>query len=79
MPVSTREPEARGPVFVLPSKIRSPAYNYDLKTIFFYMFTKNELTDLIWTKSLKITFLVERTHWESWVEFCERVWEFCRL
>ena len=34
MPVSTREPEARGPVFVLPSKIRSPAYNYDLKTIF---------------------------------------------
>ena len=35
MPVSTREPEARGPVsvFVLPSKIRSPAYNYDLKTI----------------------------------------------
>ena len=35
MPVSTREQEARGPVsvFVLPSKIRSPAYNYDLKTI----------------------------------------------
>jgi len=35
VPVSTREPEASGlvSVFVLPSKIRSPAYNYDLKTI----------------------------------------------
>jgi len=35
MPVSKRGPEARGPVsvFVLPSKIRSTAYNYDLKTI----------------------------------------------
>jgi len=35
MPVSTREPEAMGPVsaFVLSSKTRSPAYNHDLKTI----------------------------------------------
>jgi len=35
MPVLTRKPEARGPVsvFVLPSKFRSPAYNYELKTI----------------------------------------------
>jgi len=40
------------------------------------MFTKNELTDLIWTKLLKIMFLVERTHWESWAEFCERFENF---
>jgi len=35
MPVSTREPEPRGlgSVFWPPSKIRSPAYNHDLKTI----------------------------------------------
>jgi len=29
------------------------------------MFTKNDLTDLIWTKLLKIMFLVERTHWDT--------------
>jgi len=37
MQVSTREPDARGPVsvFVPPDEIslRSPAYNHDLKTI----------------------------------------------
>jgi len=26
------------------------------------MFTKNELTDLIWTKLVKLVFLLERTH-----------------
>jgi len=30
-----------------------------------YMFTKNELTDVTWTKLLKIMFVVERTHWEN--------------
>jgi len=40
------------------------------------MFAKNELTDLIWTKLLKLMFLVESTHYESWVEFFERFENF---
>jgi len=40
------------------------------------MFKKNELTDLIVTQLLKITFLIERTHWDSWVDFMERVENF---
>jgi len=39
----------------------------------FGLFTKNELTDLIWTKLLKIMFLVERTHWEIWFIFASRI------
>jgi len=67
MPVSTREPEARGPVsvFVLPSKIRSPVYNYDLKRLNDLMILhghKERVDRLDLDKYLKIMFLVERTH-----------------
>jgi len=40
------------------------------------MFTNKELMDLIWTKLLKIMFLLERTHWYSWVDFLERFENF---
>jgi len=44
------------------------------------MFTKNDLTDLIWTKLLKIMFLVERTHWDTVVGLIfGTVWQFCWL
>jgi len=43
------------------------------------MFTKNESTDLIWKKLLKIMFLLERTHQDSWVGFLERFANFVGL
>jgi len=33
------------------------------------MFAKNELTDFIWTKLLKIMFMVESMHYESGLNF----------
>jgi len=61
MPVSTREPEARGSesVFVLPSKIRSPAYNYDLKTI----------------KRFDDFTCSQRTSWQTWSG--QNFWKLC--
>jgi len=40
------------------------------------MFTRNEFADLIWTKLLKTMFLVERTHWGSWIDFLDRFENF---
>jgi len=37
---------------------------------------KERVADLIWTKLLKIMFLIERARRESWVELCERFEDF---
>jgi len=86
MQVSTREPDARGPVSVLvpPDEIslRSPAYNHDLKTI----------------KQVDGFACSQRTSWQTWFgQNCSKlcpgrkdtlrklgwsmwmVWEFCRV
>jgi len=77
MPVLTRKPEARGPVsvFVLPSKIRSPAYNYDLKTINDLMILhvhKERVHRLDLDKIYENYVSGRKETLRSWVEFCER-------
>jgi len=43
------------------------------------MFTKNELTDLIWTKLLKIMFFGRKDTLTQMGWFFGMVWEFCSL